>query len=68
MGAEDFAYLLEKAPGAMFFLGVANEGEDWRSCCAIHSPRMHVDENALPKGTAMLAGCALKFLDEGFAD
>lgn len=68
MGAEDFAYLLEKVPGAMFFLGVANEGEDWRSCCAIHSPRMHVDENALPKGTAMLAGCALKFLDEGFGE
>ncbi|MBT8431834.1 MAG: amidohydrolase, partial [Altererythrobacter sp.] len=66
MGAEDFSYLLEKVPGAMFFLGVANDGEDWRSCCAIHSPRMHVDENALPKGTAMLAGCALKFIGEGF--
>ena len=68
MGAEDFSYLLEKVPGAMFFLGVAKEGEDWRSCCAIHSPRMHVDENALPKGTAMLAGCALKFLEEGFEE
>ncbi|SMQ68890.1 hippurate hydrolase [Altererythrobacter xiamenensis] len=66
MGAEDFSYLLEKVPGAMFFLGVANEGEDWRSCCAIHSPRMHVDENALPKGTAMLAGCALEFLERGW--
>ena len=39
MGAEDFAYLLEKVPGAMFFLGVANEGEDWRSCCAIFPAR-----------------------------
>lgn len=68
MGAEDFSYVLEKVPGAMFFLGVAKEGDDWRSCCAIHSPRMHVDENALPKGTAMLAGCALKFLEEGFGD
>lgn len=66
MGAEDFSYLLEKVPGAMFFLGVAKEGEDWRSCCAIHSPRMHVDEKALPHGTAMLAGCAMQFLDEGF--
>lgn len=66
MGAEDFAYLLEKVPGAMFFLGVANEGEDWRQCCAIHSPRMHVDEKALPKGTAMLAGCALEFLESGW--
>ena len=67
MGAEDFSYVLEKVPGAMFFLGVACEGEDWTQCCAIHSPRMHVDENALPRGTAMLAGCALKFLEEGFA-
>ena len=68
MGAEDFSYVLEKVPGAMFFLGVAREGEDWRSCCAIHSPRMHVDENALPNGTAMLAGCALEFLERGWAD
>ena len=66
MGAEDFSYVLEKVPGAMFFLGVAREGDDWRSCCAIHSPRMHVDEAALPRGTAMLAGCALKFLEHGW--
>ncbi|MGB7407548.1 MAG: M20 family metallopeptidase [Pontixanthobacter sp.] len=66
MGAEDFAYLLEKVPGAMFFLGVAPEGDDWHSCCGIHSPRMHVDESALPMGTAVLAGCALQFLERGF--
>ena len=68
MGAEDFSYILEKVPGAMFFLGVAGEGEDWTQCCAIHSSRMHVDENALPRGTAILAGCALEFLAEGFAE
>jgi hippurate hydrolase len=66
MGAEDFSYVLEQVPGAMFFLGVAGEGEDWRQCCAIHSPRMMVDESTLPRGTAMLAGCALKFLEEGW--
>lgn len=66
MGAEDFAYVLEKVPGAMFFLGVAGEGDDWRQCCGIHSPRMVVDENALPTGTAMLAGCALEFLERGW--
>lgn len=66
MGAEDFSYVLEKVPGAMFFLGVAPSGEDWSACCAIHSPRMHVDEAALPKGSAMLAGCALDFLENGF--
>lgn len=67
MGAEDFSYLLEKVPGAMFFLGVAPEGEDWTQCCAIHSPRMHVDETALPHGAAMLAGCALEYFENGFS-
>jgi amidohydrolase len=67
MGAEDFSYVLEKVPGAMFFLGVAHEGVDWRSCCSIHSTRMMVDESVLPLGTAVLAGCAGRFLAEGFA-
>lgn len=66
MGAEDFAYVLEKVPGAMFFLGVAPRGEDWTACCGIHSSRMMVDEQALPRGTAILAGCAMHFLDQGF--
>jgi hippurate hydrolase len=29
---------------------------------------MHVDEGALPRGVAMLAGCALEFIKNGFAD
>jgi amidohydrolase len=66
MGAEDFSYVLEKVPGAMCFLGVAEEGADWRSCCAIHSSRMMVDETVLPRGTAFLAGCATRFLAEGW--
>ncbi len=66
MGAEDFSYVLEKVPGAMFFLGVAHEGADWKTCCSIHSTRMVVDESVLPLGTALLAGCAERFLAEGF--
>ncbi len=66
MGAEDFAYVLEKVPGAMFFLGVSAEGADWKHCCGIHSPRMVVDETALPYGVALLAGCAKRFLEKGF--
>ena len=67
MGAEDFAYVLEKAPGAMFFLGVAHEGDDWANCCGIHSTRMMVDESVLPMGVALLAGLAERFLARGFA-
>jgi len=66
MGAEDFAYVLEKVPGAMFFLGVAAPEADLRQCRGIHSPRMVVDEGALPLGTALLAGCAERFLAQGF--
>jgi metal-dependent amidase/aminoacylase/carboxypeptidase family protein len=66
MGAEDFSYVLEQVPGAMFFLGVAQEGADWHACPAIHSPRMTVDENALPNGAALLAGCAVRFLERGW--
>jgi amidohydrolase len=66
MGAEDFSYVLEKVPGMMAFLGVAEEGADFRQCCSIHSTRMMVDETVLPRGTAFLAGCATRFLDRGW--
>ena len=67
MGAEDFSYVLEKVPGAMFFIGVAREGEDWSSCCGLHSTGMVLDEAILPRGAALLAGLAERFLAEGFA-
>ena len=68
MGAEDFAYVLEKVPGAMFFLGFAPEGADWQACCGIHSPRMMLDESVMPRGAALLAGMAERFLAAGFSD
>ncbi|MEZ0135940.1 MULTISPECIES: M20 metallopeptidase family protein [Novosphingobium] len=66
MGAEDFAYVLEKVPGAMFFLGVSHEGADWRQCCGIHSTRMMVDESVMPRGAAFLAELATRFLADGW--
>lgn len=66
MGAEDFAYLLEKVPGAMFFLGMAHADDDWRQCCGIHSTRMVLDETVLPHGAALLAALGARFLAEGF--
>ncbi|KHK92689.1 M20 metallopeptidase family protein [Novosphingobium malaysiense] len=66
MGAEDFAYVLEKVPGAMFFLGVSHEGDDWAHCCGIHSTRMMVDESVMPQGAAYLAGLAAAFLERGW--
>ena len=67
MGAEDFAYVLEKVPGAMFFLGVAHAGEDWTQCCGIHSTKMMLDESVMPQGAALLAALGARFLEQGFA-
>ena len=67
MGAEDFSYVLEKAPGAMFFIGMAPKGDNWAACCGIHSTRMMLDETVMPQGAALLAGLAEEFLGQGFA-
>jgi amidohydrolase len=62
MGAEDFAYVLEKVPGAMFYLGVRHKsGPAPRST---HSSSFDLDEEALPLGTAVMAATAVRFLAE----
>ncbi|MEO7025940.1 MAG: M20/M25/M40 family metallo-hydrolase, partial [Caulobacteraceae bacterium] len=53
MGAEDFAYVLQKVPGAMAFLGAAPEGVEPRACCALHSNRMILDESVMARGISM---------------
>lgn len=67
MGAEDFAYVLEKVPGAMVWLGASREGEDWRQCCGLHSNHMVMDESVMARGAALHAAMAERFLNEGFA-
>jgi amidohydrolase len=59
LGAEDFPYLLQKAPGAMYTLGTMIEG---RPLYELHHPKFDLDERALPIGTAVLAETALRFL------
>lgn len=66
MGAEDFAYILEKVPGAMFFLGASYEGDDWRTCCGLHSNRMVLDDSVMARGAALHAAMAERFLADGF--
>ncbi len=55
MGAEDFSYVLQKVPGLMAFLGAApvGVGGDYRSCCALHSNKMTLDEQVMARGIAM---------------
>jgi amidohydrolase len=55
MGAEDFAFYLDHAPGAMFFLGLGETSP-------IHTPTFNFDDRALPIGVEMFSRLALKFL------
>lgn len=67
MGAEDFSYVLQQAPGAMSFLGVCPPGENPARAHACHSNRMMLDEDALRVGTALYAALAIEFLAQGTA-
>ena len=52
MGGEDFAYYLQKIPGAFYFLGVGNQEKGITS--PQHSPTYNVDEDALLNGSRIL--------------
>ncbi len=56
MGAEDFAFFLEKLPGAFVWLGVGEK------VSGLHTPTFAFDEEILPKGSALLAALALESL------
>jgi hippurate hydrolase len=56
MGGEDFAFFLEKVPGAFIWLGV---GED---APGLHTPAFAFDEEILPQGSALLTALALESL------
>ena len=58
-GGEDFAYFMEKAPGAIALLGVRNEACD--AVYAQHSGKYRVDENALLYGAMLYAQVAMDF-------
>src|ERR671910_2403298 len=54
MGAEDFAFFLEKVPGAFIWLGIGEE------VSGLHTPKFAFDEEVLPRGSALLAALALE--------
>jgi amidohydrolase len=60
MGAEDFAYYLEKVPGTFYRLGIRNENEGITA--DIHNDHFTIDESALKTGAAMQAYLAIKAL------
>jgi maltose O-acetyltransferase len=60
MGAEDFAYFLEKCPGAMFRLGVRNEEKGLIQ--PHHNTLFNIDEEVLPFGVEVFVRLIDEFL------
>jgi amidohydrolase len=60
MGAEDFAFVLQKVPGAMLWLGVKDPS--WPEPKPVHTATFDIDESALPIGSSAMAGVALDYL------
>ena len=65
MGAEDFAFFLERVPGAFLFIGVGNTEKgivnQW------HNAKFDVDESSLSLGAGGLAQIAYDWLKRGAA-
>ena len=60
LGGEDFAYFLERRPGAMIFLGIGNA--TLGTNVNLHSPRFQMDESQMELGAAMHVEMALRSL------
>lgn len=56
MGAEDFSYFAQLAPGCLIRLGVGRPGD--AAPAMLHSPNFRLDEGALTSGVALLRALA----------
>ena len=63
MTAEDMAYMLEKVPGCFFFIGSNDKARhlDYGH----HHPKFDFDEEALVRGSALMAAAAMDVLRDG---
>ena len=57
-GSEDFAYVLEKVPGAYLNLGACPAGHDPATAPNNHSPYAQFDDTVVPDGAVLLASLA----------
>jgi IAA-amino acid hydrolase len=62
MGGEDFAYLAEKVPSAMLFLGIGNA--TLGTNVNLHSPKFRMDEDQMQLGAALHVEMALRSLSK----
>ncbi|MFA6941271.1 MAG: M20 family metallopeptidase [Clostridiaceae bacterium] len=63
MGGEDFSYFGQNVPGAFFIVGTKNAEKDILP--SLHSPYFNIDEDILNKAAAVMAQCAVTYLNGG---
>lgn len=64
MASEDFAYVLQKVPGCLAYLGVAPPGVEPETAHACHSNKMLLDETSMAHGIALHAAVAARYLSQ----
>lgn len=58
-GTEDFSYVSEEVPSMYLWLGAGKKDN-----YPLHNPNVIFDEKALPIGAAVLANCAIRWLED----
>ena len=61
LGSEDFSYMLQRVPGALFLLGVTSSEKDLAQVPSLHSPQFDIDEDALQFGVRVFAEIAFNY-------
>ncbi len=65
LGAEDFSFYQQKAPGLFFWLGTRPRTQTAEQAASNHSPLFYVDESGLELGVRALAHVAVDYLRGG---
>ena len=61
LGGEDFAYFVEKVPGAMWRLGCWDQAKHPEPT-RLHDSKFELDERAMPRGVEFMCHVALGYL------
>ena len=59
-GSEDFSFYLEKAPGALAFVGCRNEEKC--ACFSLHSGNFNIDEKGIEICTKLNVNYAIEYI------
>ena len=62
MGSEDMAFLMDDIPGCYVFIGSYNKEKGLEA--QHHNPKFDIDEDAMPRGVALITAAALDLLSD----